>query len=521
MSSQDKTEKLPKTIYRQTLVSSVLFALVLFGVAMLWITMGNQGEVFYAKSTMALFVLGLVGSFYGLAVAFFSYRSNAASPQEMSWVDIGFIGISLGLLAALVPSELIFIVYLLFVLNMVGFSFAFPRRKNYAVILLALSVHIYAYQTDGEIHSSLDWLELISFPLVAYIVAETILRLQATIEKHISRLSSINSISRKLSSSLDEDEVHTWLKEAIQASFDADTYYVALKNGAHLDLGLFYDDGEYFHAYQVPVEGTLGGWVIRNQKTLFLNDLRTEPDLEGVKRRIIGKEKLSLSWIGVPVCTEYIDGMIGIASYMPLAFTQDDVEFLESLAQQAALALNNARQHKLVKLQARTDSLTGVYNHGHFLEVLSSQIEDALEDGTPLSVIMLDVDYFKSYNDDYGHLVGDEVLRLLVKTIQRFVKDTDAIGRWGGEEFAISLPNTSQRIAGQVACRIQAALQKMRISVLEQKDIPVPTVSQGIAEFPLEADEVFKLIDLADQRLYIAKKRGRNQIEPVFTDWSC
>ena len=265
---------------------------------------------------------------------------------------------------------------------------------------------------------------------------------------------------------------------------------------------------------QIPIAGTLGGWAIDHDPTHILNDLRTEPKLEGVKLRIIGEERTSLSWLGVPFKTEYVTGMIGIASYSPLAFTQEDVDLLENLTQQAALALNNARQHKLVMLQARTDSLTKIYNHGYFLARLQEDLALAREDNMPLSLIMLDVDFFKKYNDTYGHLVGDEVLVLMVKTIKRFIKERDSIGRWGGEEFAISLPQTSLQEAQIVAVRIQETLENMQISVLEHKDIPVPTVSQGVAEFPKEADEAFRLVDLADQRLYIAKGRGRNQIEP-------
>lgn len=167
-----------------------------------------------------------------------------------------------------------------------------------------------------------------------------------------------------------------------------------------MGIAWIYDDGQYYHAVQLPLAGTLGGWAIDHDQTLFLNDLRTEPELEGVKIRIVGKEKASLSWLGVPFKTEYVAGMIGIASYSPLAFTQEDVDLLESLTQQVALALNNARQHKLVTLQARTDSLTQVYTHGYFLAHLQEDLALAREDDMPLSLIMLDVDFFKKYNDD-------------------------------------------------------------------------------------------------------------------------
>jgi diguanylate cyclase (GGDEF)-like protein len=137
-----------------------------------------------------------------------------------------------------------------------------------------------------------------------------------------------------------------------------------------------------------------------------------------------------------------------------------------------------------------------------------------------LSVIMLDIDFFKQYNDAYGHLAGDEILTKLCDTIRCHIKRADAVGRWGGEEFAISLPNTSGAQAMQVADRIRETMAGMNLQGQNQETIPVPTVSQGIAVFPSEADEIFKLIDLADHRLYIAKERGRNQIEPAVSHWA-
>ena len=165
------------------------------------------------------------------------------------------------------------------------------------------------------------------------------------------------------------------------------------------------------------------------------------------------------------------------------------------------------------------DSLTGVFNHGYFLEILNHAAEQDYLDNTPLSLIMLDIDYFKQYNDNYGHRVGDQVLIMLTEAIRSHINSEDSIGRWGGEEFAIILPHANGAQALAVAERIRTTMNSLSIQARDNQLLPVPTVSQGIAVFPQETDDVNRLIDLADQRLYLAKDRGRDQIEPDANFW--
>ena len=115
--------------------------------------------------------------------------------------------------------------------------------------------------------------------------------------------------------------------------------------------------------------------------------------------------------------------------------------------------------------------------------------------------------------------MGDRILKMLCTAIRHHIKQSDAVGRWGGEEFIISLPGASGLQAIQVAERIGRTMAALQVEDRERRPIPVPTVSQGIALYPLEADEIYRLIDLADRRLYMAKKRGRNQIEPDASRW--
>jgi len=320
--------------------------------------------------------------------------------------------------------------------------------------------------------------------------------------------------------SLDTEQVLSLLNATILDTLVADTYFIGLLKGDQIQLDLFYDDGEYYNGIKVPIEGTLSSWVINNQKELFLPDLREEVNLAGVEMMVVGKEKTSMSWIGVPLKSVNITGVMALASYKPNTFDLADLELLSSLAQHVTLALDNTIRHAQVEEQARLDSLTGVYNHGYFLKRLAEQAEESSISKTPLSLIMLDIDYFKQYNDTYGHLVGDRILSSLCMAIKQHIKQGDAVGRWGGEEFIISLPNATGEQAMQVAKRISETMAKLQVEDRDHRSIPVPTVSQGIAIFPMEADEIYRLIDLADRQLYVAKERGRNQIEPGENHWS-
>jgi diguanylate cyclase (GGDEF)-like protein len=312
----------------------------------------------------------------------------------------------------------------------------------------------------------------------------------------------------------------TLVGAAVQNAIKADTYFLGtMRDNKTIDFDLIFDGGEYFPASKISVTDTLSGWVIRNHHSLFIPDVRSEIKIEGAKFVPIGKNETSRSWIGVPMKAGCIDGIIAVGSYKPNYFDRTDLELLENLGQQAALALDNASHHEKVEAQSHTDSLTGAYNHGYFLEVLTHTAEQVHLEMTTLSLIMLDIDHFKQYNDNYGHLVGDQVLTILTDAIRAHIHANDSIGRWGGEEFVILLPNTGGLQALVVAERIRKTMSEMFLQGRDGKHLPVPTVSQGIAVFPQETDDASRLIDLADQRLYLAKERGRDQIEPDKNHW--
>jgi diguanylate cyclase (GGDEF)-like protein len=146
-------------------------------------------------------------------------------------------------------------------------------------------------------------------------------------------------------------------------------------------------------------------------------------------------------------------------------------------------------------------------------------VEYACEHGISIGLIMMDIDFFKIYNDQYGHQVGDQVLIQIAETIRAAIRSTDMVGRWGGEEFAVLLMDTSGKDAAMVAERVRQTLQELQIKTPGEKTVPAPTVSLGIAIMPKETNSMEELIHIADQRLYVAKARGRNQTEPPEEYW--
>jgi len=426
-------------------------------------------------------------------------------------------GIGLGILSFLLPQSEGEVLHTLIIFGVV--VIATIAGRSYAYLTLLLFVISSLPSNYARLNTVEAILENTAPFLVSIMVVEVIIRIKDTTQQHIHRLETINEVSRQIMQTLETEKTLSLLDATIQDALDADTHFIGIVRNDQLQLELFYDDGEYFNGTCVPMEGTLSGWVIQNQKELFLPDMREDVTLEGVKLFIIGKEKTSLSWIGVPLKAENVTGVLALASYTANAFDRADLELLVSLGQHVTLALDNTIRHAQVERQARLDSLTGVYNHGYFLKMLAEQAEESLRSQQPLSLIMLDIDYFKQYNDTYGHLVGDRILNSLCDAIKHNIKQTDAVGRWGGEEFIISLPGATGPQAIQIARRIGETMRGLRVVDRDHRAVPIPTVSQGIAVYPNEADEIYRLIDMADKRLYIAKARGRNQVEPGADFW--
>jgi len=496
-------------VYPSAIAATLIFLLIVVD-----LFLGDQSS---PRNQLITFGIGFGGSLYILLQIFLVVPRLQEYRDFYIWANAVISAIGLSLLAFALDEAHHTFYSVLLILSTTSISILAGRGPTYLLIGLSGFTYILAHQTS--ISGFLSW-SIHILPIIASIViTETILRLRQVTQNHIRSLETVNIFSQQINSSLETNQVLSLLNAALQKAIAADSYYVGLVENEAIRLDLLYDDGEYFSDITIPIENTLAGWVVKNKTSLFLPDMPAGIPIPNIKKITIGKEKVSNSWIGVPMNTVHINGLLAVSSYKTNAFNHTDMELLSNMAQHAALALDNTVHHKQVERQSQLDSLTGTYNHRYFLQALEEHIEEARPTRQALSLIMLDIDFFKSYNDSFGHQVGDMVLTTLCETIQKNIKKGDFVGRWGGEEFGIVLPGAQGFEAHQVAIRIQETMRNLLLGDSAKDQIPAPTVSQGISVFPDEAKEIDRLIYLADQRLYRAKKRGRNQIEPDASYW--
>lgn len=177
-------------------------------------------------------------------------------------------------------------------------------------------------------------------------------------------------------------------------------------------------------------------------------------------------------------------------------------------------ALINTLEEKLnrLKRQAFSDTLTGLGNRRWLAEVVGSEIARSRREQKPLSVIVLDIDHFKSINDTFGHDAGDEVLVAIAETMKRVLRPYDLVARLGGEEFCAFLPGTGLKEAMQIAERLREAIAALRIETLRERRI---TASFGVHEAHLVREQFKDMLRIADEYLYQAKGDGRNRVQTI------
>lgn len=190
--------------------------------------------------------------------------------------------------------------------------------------------------------------------------------------------------------------------------------------------------------------------------------------------------------------------------------TKDDIRMLIMLANQAGLAIENSQLYEAAIIRSHTDSLTNLWNHGYFQYTLQLELEKSKAANLPLSLISMDIDDFKIYNDTLGHQAGDNILKELAKLLKNQSRKMDYVCRYGGEEFTIILPQAEKKEAFLIAERLRQDVERHSFSheeILPNKKL---TVSLGIASFPVDGSTPQELLAYSDKTLYLAKHKGKN-----------
>jgi diguanylate cyclase (GGDEF)-like protein/PAS domain S-box-containing protein len=283
--------------------------------------------------------------------------------------------------------------------------------------------------------------------------------------------------------------------------------YVALlsSDGQENEL-LFLESGgrpcEVNPELPMPIRG-LRAESYRSNAVVYDNDFMHSPWIQYMPR---GHVRLDNIMFAPLVIDEKTVGIIGLAN-KPGGFDSQDAELARAFGDLAALSLRNARTLEELQRLSMTDTLTGCFNRRKFLECLDYECKRIERLQASLTLIMLDIDNFKSINDAYGHETGDLVLQSLAAIVSAHLRDVDILCRWGGEEFLILAPDTDAQNAQIMVERIKKTVAEHIFS----QDLKI-TVSFGLVQYR-KGESLDELINRADQCMYLAKKRGRNRVE--------
>ena len=255
---------------------------------------------------------------------------------------------------------------------------------------------------------------------------------------------------------------------------------------------------------EISVQSGVTGWVVRNRRTRNVPNTLHEP----LCTVVTGTDEVAEAFVAVPlIAHDRVVGSLNVyRTGADVPFTDAEVELVERFATMAALAYDSARQRDLLREEVRTDSLTGLLNHRGSQERLRAALDDAAgRVGGTVSVVVLDLDHFKRINDTFGHAEGDRALALAATALRDVVRETDAVGRLGGEEFVLVLPGVDVPAAREAAERARVAISEVQIGGRQL------ACSAGLACFPEDATDAPALLMAADAALYAAKDRGRGR----------
>lgn len=337
-------------------------------------------------------------------------------------------------------------------------------------------------------------------------MADSIHKLVNELREDTEELTVLYHAGASLTKSLRPSELYPLIADVVQHSlnpdltlftvFDTDTFKYRQKGFAVLG-----------DTQIKEVIGMLNNLVKMERKPVLLIDSSALPSLPKYGSVIITPLTI----------TDRIVGAIAAFSANQNFFSEKHLRFLETFSNQVSVALHRANLYGELEEMAVRDDLTGLYNFRYLHSQLDKELLAAKERNEKLSLIILDLDYFKEINDTYGHLAGDDVLRQIADVLVTTVRTVDIVARYGGEEFVTILPNADQHAALVVARRLRKAVVSKSFNLANgvKSEPGLITVSLGIATFPESGQKKEELIRAADVALYSAKKSGRNAVGTV------
>ncbi len=300
-----------------------------------------------------------------------------------------------------------------------------------------------------------------------------------------------------------------------------------LKNIDLFLLGLFNKDNKFplylYNSEDKSTHNVVINTDLKNELHKQLMNMKTTTYIENFEVKDIPPEIMKLenypieemrSSVNIPLMQAGEDiGIMIAGNRRERGFNEKQIRFLETIASQVAITLQNVIMYDRMKELAIIDELTGIYNRRFLYLAANKEIERSRRYKKDLSMILIDIDHFKEVNDHFGHLAGDKILQKITQVIQKELRGSDVFARYGGEEFIILLSDTDGKAAALVAERIRSSVELLRVKYI-RNEISV-TISLGVTRLSPERETLHEIIATTDQALYEAKQKGRNRVEYI------
>jgi len=315
--------------------------------------------------------------------------------------------------------------------------------------------------------------------------------------KKVAALYRITSIVQR---TVNEQEVLEEILDGITRELGFSNVSIMLIDEVEQELKLTAFRGNLDTGVRIPLGKGITGYAAQYREVIYVEDVSSDP-------RFIDGGNGCISEVAVPlIVDDRAVGVLNIDINDGRTLQPYDLDLLRSLASQVAMTIAHANHVAKIELQAITDGLTGLYNYRYFRTLLDQEFRRSSRYKRPLALIMIDIDYFKHYNDNNGHRQGDEALSKVANLIKQCCRDVDFAIRYGGEEFAVLLPETDIKDACIIAERLRSMIAGHDFPNGESQPNGKLTISIGVSGFSHDAGSIFELIDHADTAMYQAKQ---------------
>ena len=333
------------------------------------------------------------------------------------------------------------------------------------------------------------------------------------LQERVAELHTFLNLSKTLSATLNMEELLRLALHLIGRSLHVDAYSLMLLDEAGERLVVK-------AAFGLPEDGALGltlrlgegisGLVAQTGQAMLVPDVSAEPRC--LEQEVFRLQRGSFICVPLRLKGREVIGVLSAQKPEPHGFSLGDLDLFQAVANQVAAALENAQLYQRTKELSTRDDLTGLFNRRHFFDNLEKEVQRARRYRRVFSLILLDLDDFKSYNDTHGHLKGDEALKELARLLLASTRRADIVARFGGEEFVVLLPEINAQGAAVVGEKIRAAAEQYPFAGCSTQPGGKMTVTLGLATYPGDSEDGLELVDLADRAMYLGKQQGGNRV---------